>query len=157
MPPLWFMPVVFRMSSCLLRANYFIVHERWKPAWDIDGLWCKESRNFIKISISCLLPVEETFLSHISVAQSREQWQTRLKHQCPGCMGSPQDPDMKSLWNPHITDGSFPSLMCFQSAGEGQVSSAVCAPGQFSWEIQEQYLEGFLLNILIIFPKHSYW
>lgn len=105
MPPLWFMPVLFQMSSCLLRANYFIVHERWKPAWDIDGLWCKESRNFIKISISCLLPMEETLLSRISVAQSSEQWQTRIKQQCPRRMGSPQDPDMKSLiWRPWYED-----------------------------------------------------
>lgn len=104
MPPLWFMPVLFQMSSCLLRANYFIVHERWKPAWDTDELWCKESRNFIKISNSCLLPMEETLLSHISVAQSGE---CCLKQQCPGYMGSPLIWPTKPLyywWILPITD-----------------------------------------------------
>lgn len=35
--------------------------------------------------------MEETLLSHISVAQSGERC---LKQQCPGYMGSPKTPDM---------------------------------------------------------------
>lgn len=88
MPPLWFMPVLFQMSSCLLRANYFIVHERWKPAWDTDELWCKESRNFIKSSNSCLLPMEETLLPHLS---GTKQWML-IETTVPWIYGIPPRP-----------------------------------------------------------------
>lgn len=96
MPPLWFMPVLFQMRSCSSWANYFIVSERWKPPWDIDGLRCKEGRNpsFIKFWVSWLLPMEETLLLHIPMAQSSEQWQSGLKQLCPGCMGPLEIPDV---------------------------------------------------------------
>lgn len=49
----------------------------------------------------------------------------------PWMYGTPWDP-WSDLWSPCIPDGSFPSLMFFQSAGKGLVSSAAWAPGQFS-------------------------
>lgn len=61
------------------------------------------------------------------------------------------------LWSPCIPDGSFPSLMCFQPTWKGQLSSAVCAPGRFSWANSEAVAGSGFSWMFWTHPRFSFW
>lgn len=61
------------------------------------------------------------------------------------------------LWSPCIPDGSFPSLMCFQPTWKGQVSSAVCAPGRFSWGNSAEVAGSGFSWMFWTHPRLSFW